>query len=245
MERFVDLLAAPPPPPLSPSQASASAPRGFELKIFGAPSVGTIGGPKEEGGPSQTPPPLPPSPTFHNTPGLPGHSCTTDTPFARVPQEGFWIFGCQNPLSQGGGRKGLPRSFLNRFSRVHVDAFSSTDLFTITTAVHPTLPEDMVRAMIRFNGLLQTRVMVERRFGTNGAPFEVCGGGSSPWGGIAMTSGPRTCNCRTGGGVQKKPVRAAPPECAPDPPLYLFAHTRTACVCVRVRICVCACLCEF
>jgi midasin len=30
----------------------------------------------------------------------------------------FRVFGCQNPLQQGGGRKGLPRSFLNRFTQV-------------------------------------------------------------------------------------------------------------------------------
>ena len=30
------------------------------------------------------------------------------------------IFACQNPLNQGGGRKGLPRSFLNRFTQVFV-----------------------------------------------------------------------------------------------------------------------------
>lgn len=28
------------------------------------------------------------------------------------------LFACQNPLHQGGGRKGLPRSFLNRFTQV-------------------------------------------------------------------------------------------------------------------------------
>lgn len=28
------------------------------------------------------------------------------------------IFGCQNPYRQGGGRKGLPKSFLNRFTQV-------------------------------------------------------------------------------------------------------------------------------
>ena len=58
-----------PPPPPSPlpmfeadSQNSASAPsvpRGFTLQMFGPPLAGTIGGPWEEGGPSQTPlPPL-------------------------------------------------------------------------------------------------------------------------------------------------------------------------------------------
>ncbi len=28
------------------------------------------------------------------------------------------IFACQNPLQQGGGRKGLPKSFVNRFTKV-------------------------------------------------------------------------------------------------------------------------------
>ena len=30
------------------------------------------------------------------------------------------MFACQNPLKQGGGRKGLPRSFLNRFTQVRL-----------------------------------------------------------------------------------------------------------------------------
>jgi len=30
------------------------------------------------------------------------------------------IFACQNPLREGGGRKGLPRSFLNRFTQVRL-----------------------------------------------------------------------------------------------------------------------------
>ena len=32
--------------------------------------------------------------------------------------EGFRIFATQNPLKIGGGRKGLPASFLNRFTKV-------------------------------------------------------------------------------------------------------------------------------
>ena len=28
------------------------------------------------------------------------------------------LFACQNPVNQGGGRKGLPKSFLNRFTQV-------------------------------------------------------------------------------------------------------------------------------
>ena len=31
------------------------------------------------------------------------------------------IFACQNPQHEGGGRKGLPKSFLNRFTQVCID----------------------------------------------------------------------------------------------------------------------------
>lgn len=44
---------------------------------------------------------------------------------------GFRLFGAQNPLQEGGGRKGLPRSFLNRFTRVHVEALSAEDMSII------------------------------------------------------------------------------------------------------------------
>ena len=30
------------------------------------------------------------------------------------------FFACQNPMQQGGGRKGLPKSFLNRFTMVYI-----------------------------------------------------------------------------------------------------------------------------
>lgn len=41
---------------------------------------------------------------------------------------GFRLFGAQNPVAEGGGRKGLPRSFLNRFSRVLVEVLTPQDL---------------------------------------------------------------------------------------------------------------------
>ena len=35
------------------------------------------------------------------------------------------------PLQEGGGRKGLPRSFLNRFTRVHVELLTRDDMLFI------------------------------------------------------------------------------------------------------------------
>lgn len=49
---------------------------------------------------------------------------------------GFRLFGAQNPLSEGGGRRGLPRSFLNRFSRVRVDLLLEGDLSFIGSESH-------------------------------------------------------------------------------------------------------------
>lgn len=40
----------------------------------------------------------------------------------------FRVFAAQNPLREGGGRKGLPRSFLNRFTRVAVESMGTADL---------------------------------------------------------------------------------------------------------------------
>ncbi len=40
----------------------------------------------------------------------------------------FRVFAAQNPVREGGGRKGLPRSFLNRFTRVAVESMDVGDL---------------------------------------------------------------------------------------------------------------------
>lgn len=35
-----------------------------------------------------------------------------------IVKPGTRLFGCQNPIRQGGARRGLPKSFLNRFTQV-------------------------------------------------------------------------------------------------------------------------------
>lgn len=44
------------------------------------------------------------------------------------------IFASQNPLRQGGGRKGLPQSFLNRFTKVYLRSLDAKDLCHIVYA---------------------------------------------------------------------------------------------------------------
>ncbi|CAE7361955.1 mdn1 [Symbiodinium pilosum] len=49
---------------------------------------------------------------------------------------GFRLFAAQNPVATGGGRKGLPRSFLNRFTRVVLSQLSAEDLRHICSCLN-------------------------------------------------------------------------------------------------------------
>ncbi|CAM9229718.1 unnamed protein product, partial [Ectocarpus sp. 8 AP-2014] len=51
----------------------------------------------------------------------------------------FKVFAAQNPLGQGGGRKGLPKSFLSRFTKVYVDPLTPEDLLHIAVNKFPSL----------------------------------------------------------------------------------------------------------
>ena len=84
----------------------------------------------------------------------------------------FRIFACQNPLQQGGGRKGLPKSFLNRFAKVYMEALEASDLLFIAQALHPAIPAPSLRKMIAFNERMREDTMVGRKFGQAGAPWE-------------------------------------------------------------------------
>lgn len=52
----------------------------------------------------------------------------------------FRFFGAQNPAREGGGRRGLPRSFLNRFLKVCIEAPQSEDILTILLSLFPSIP---------------------------------------------------------------------------------------------------------
>ncbi|BBM98800.1 midasin [Marchantia polymorpha subsp. ruderalis] len=84
----------------------------------------------------------------------------------------FRVFACQNPISQGGGRKGLPKSFLNRFTKVYVDALQENDYLFIARALHPSIPEGLLEKMVRFNGRVYEDTMVAHAYGHSGSPWE-------------------------------------------------------------------------
>ncbi|CAJ1949588.1 unnamed protein product [Cylindrotheca closterium] len=84
----------------------------------------------------------------------------------------FRVFAAQNPLAQGGGRKGLPKSFLNRFTKVYVEALKDSDLSSILVSRYPTLEHKLVQKMIGFNETIHQDVVDKREYGSEGSPWE-------------------------------------------------------------------------
>ena len=82
------------------------------------------------------------------------------------------IFACQNPYMQGGGRKGLPKSFLNRFSKVYIDQMTHADLLFIVSSVYNQIDAECLSKMIQFNQMISRQVCEEKQWGTLGSPWE-------------------------------------------------------------------------
>jgi midasin len=83
----------------------------------------------------------------------------------------FRVFAAQNPLQQGGGRKGLPKSFLNRFTKVYLQEHTPEDLLMICRHLYPA-DQEMVQRMITFNEIIRDSTMVSRTIGREGSPWE-------------------------------------------------------------------------
>ncbi|XP_013366225.1 PREDICTED: midasin isoform X2 [Chinchilla lanigera] len=90
----------------------------------------------------------------------------------QVQHEKTKIFGCQNPFRQGGGRKGLPRSFLNRFTQVFVDPLTVVDMEFISSTLFPAIDKNTVKKMVAFNNQIDHEVTVEKKWGQKGGPWE-------------------------------------------------------------------------
>uniref|UniRef100_M4AJ01 Midasin n=1 Tax=Xiphophorus maculatus TaxID=8083 RepID=M4AJ01_XIPMA len=90
----------------------------------------------------------------------------------QVQQKKTKIFGCQNPFTQGGGRKGLPKSFLNRFTQVFVDQLTYKDMEFIGNSIFPAIDKEIIAKMVGFNNRLVQEVCVERLWGQKGSPWE-------------------------------------------------------------------------
>ncbi|XP_057771067.1 midasin isoform X2 [Salvia miltiorrhiza] len=84
----------------------------------------------------------------------------------------FRVFACQNPSYQGGGRKGLPKSFLNRFTKVYVDELVDEDYLSICSSLFPSLERSLLLKLVQFNKKLYQETMMDHKFGQDGSPWE-------------------------------------------------------------------------
>lgn len=85
---------------------------------------------------------------------------------------GFRLFAAQNPHHQGGGRKGLPISFVNRFTLVFMESFKPDDLQTICANAFPHVSVPLIEMLIHFVATLNQRLAERRQFGARGSPWE-------------------------------------------------------------------------
>lgn len=93
-----------------------------------------------------------------------------DQVFKRHPD--FVLFAAQNPHHQGGGRKGLPASFVNRFTVVYADAFTSHDLRLICRKISPDVSPERIERLVEFLSALNLQLS-NRRLGAIGGPWEM------------------------------------------------------------------------
>ncbi|KAG1762116.1 hypothetical protein EDD22DRAFT_953379 [Suillus occidentalis] len=129
--------------------------------------------------------------------GSPGEFAWKDAEFLTAMQEGHWVLLDEMNLypklfsrgvmlfrttevlytfpssedPSGGGRKELPKFFLDRFTKVYIEELSSKD-FLVCRERFKGCDEDMLRAVITYNNCLNQVVVHRRTFGRNGSPWE-------------------------------------------------------------------------
>ncbi len=94
-----------------------------------------------------------------------------DQTFERHPD--FVVFAAQNPHHQGGGRKGLPASFVNRFTVVYADMFTAEDLSVIASQMYPQISRDVTENILKSIDALSQLLQQDRRVGAHGGPWEI------------------------------------------------------------------------
>ena len=93
-----------------------------------------------------------------------------DQTFPRHPS--FVVFAAQNPHHQGGGRKGLPASFVNRFTVVFADTFTAEDLLMICRQSYPDSSAEDADKITQCITSLSHLLHRDRRIGSHGGPWE-------------------------------------------------------------------------
>lgn len=70
------------------------------------------------------------------------------------------VFACQNPYLQGAARKGLPQSFLNRFTSIYIESHTEQDLCNIVQQRFPQFPSLFVQKLVKFNNIVKSHPLL-------------------------------------------------------------------------------------
>ena len=84
----------------------------------------------------------------------------------------FVVFAAQNPRHQGGGRKGLPASFVNRFTVVYVEDFQSDDLLLICSKAFQNCSEHLIPPIVECVTAVSAYLQSNPKVGLQGGPWE-------------------------------------------------------------------------
>ena len=84
----------------------------------------------------------------------------------------FRLFAAQNPHHQGSGRKGLPASFVNRFTVVYADPFEKEDLMRICQAKYPGVNQEQLTTIVQVVSETDHHLQHQPGF-QHGGPWEV------------------------------------------------------------------------
>lgn len=94
-----------------------------------------------------------------------------DQTFERHPS--FVVFAAQNPHHQGGGRKGLPASFIDRFTVVYAKTFTPEDLLVISRELFPDFPVHETQNIMQCTTALSQLLQQDPSIGAHGGPWEI------------------------------------------------------------------------
>ena len=94
-----------------------------------------------------------------------------DQTFNRHPN--FVVFAAQNPHHQGSGRKGLPASFVNRFTVVYADTFTAKDLRVICSEKFPDVSPGIISKLTECVAEVEAVLQQDRQLAVHGGPWEI------------------------------------------------------------------------
>lgn len=84
----------------------------------------------------------------------------------------FVVFAAQNPRHQGGGRKGLPASFVNRFTIVYIEKFQRDDLLMICRQAFQSCAEQLAAKITECITAISAYMQTNPKGDWQGGPWE-------------------------------------------------------------------------